>query len=205
MTAKLHVVCAAAAAALGLSGCLPVIFLGRGVLPVGVHPKSIAGEYRLAAVNGHELPWTGLGEATGRPVTFVSGTLRLAQAVPDVYDSAGGGVLLARHCVRQIPEGGGVDSDGVVHDPNGATYALPGCGNGQYELVITRSDPEGSDSTAGRYTWGTAASDPLASYITLLGSMSGEVIGSRIVSIRLQHAGSADPNRPLYEFVPTRW
>ena len=204
MNAKLHLVCAAVTAALGLSGCTTTVALvtvAAGVLAFNPHPESIAGEYRLTSVNGQKLPWTGSSDATGRPVTIVSGTLTLGDAVPDFYDDVGGGILLARSCLRQIPEEASVDGDGVVYSTDGTIYVLSGCGNGRYDLVITRSYPDANETASGQYTWGTAASGGPMSYITLVGSKNGQVIRSGTVLIRIQHAGwSNSPNEPLYEF-----
>ncbi len=204
MSVKLHVVSAALAAAVGLSGCATGAVLAAvaaGVLALDPHPPSIAGEYRLTSVNGQELPWTGSLDGTGRPVTVVSGTLRLGDAVPDVYDDAGGGILLARSCVQQIPAEASVDGDGVVYEANGTSYPLSGCGNGWYDLVITRSSPDVNETASGRYTWGAAAIGLPRSYITLVGSMNGQVVRSGSVLIMVQHAGGpASPSAPLYEF-----
>ncbi len=203
MSAKLHVV-GAALAALGLSGCATsavLVAAAAGVLAFDPHPPSIGGEYRLTAVNGQALPWTGPTDATGRPVTIVSGRLTLGDAVPDLYDDAGGGIPLARSCVQQIPADAGIDAAGMVYSPDGTSYPLSGCGNGRYDLVITRSSPETNETATGRYTWGTAASGTPASYITLVGWMGGQVTRSEPVLIRVQYSGWPDwPNAPVYEF-----
>jgi len=204
MNAKPHVVCVAVAAALALSACTATVALvtvAAGVLAFNPHPETIAGEYRLTAVNGQKLPWTGSPDATGGPVTIVSGTLTLGDAVPDFYDDAGGGVPLARSCVQQLPEEASVDGNGVVYYADGTSYPLSGCGNGRYDLVITRGYPDANETASGRYTWGGAATGGPTRFITLVGAMNGQMLRSGTVLIRVQHAGWPDAqDEPLYEF-----
>ncbi len=204
MNAKLHVICAAVAATLGLSGCAAtatLVTVAACVLAFNPHPESIAGEYRLVSVNGQALPWRGPPDAAGRPVTIVSGTLTLGDAVPDFYDDAGGGIAIARSCMQQIPEDASVDGDGVVYNGDGTSYLLTDCGNGRYDLAIGHGYGYANEAASGRYTWGSAASGPPRSYITLVGSMNGEVIRSGSVLIRVQRGGWPDsPDEPLLEF-----
>ncbi len=177
----------------GLPFAGALILLPGGCL-LGTDPDhldlSIAGPYVLTRVDGESLPCCAETDSAGTRVSVVGGTLTLGQADPGPYMFVPAGFPMPVSCVHEIPDGAQVDRDGLVTLPNGETYTIPPCGDGDYELTLdTRYEhPDGTSETkpvviSQRYTWGWEAlgDDEAAAdhglvdhgFVTLVGKMAG--------------------------------
>lgn len=146
-------------------------------------PASIAGQYALTRVDGGSLPRSLPADSSGTVVTILDGVLSLGEAAPEGYVETPAGIPMARSCVHEIPDGAGVSQDGLVTLPDGRTYQIPPCGDGDYTMVITRrcqyangASQTLSDTTSARYTWG--GSEPSGGgIISLLGGERASGLG----------------------------
>ncbi len=192
------------AAALCLAACDPMFEAGR---------DGLAGQYRLTAVDGNELPWQLAADSAGTVWTVLGGSLTLGRAEPDRYVLAPGGPRPSR-CVHEIPTGAWVDTANVVHLKDGSSYRIAPCGDGPYTLGLTRryTDAGGtvrntSDTWTGLYAWGAAPGSDTTTLVTLVQSQmrgSADTTGSKVrLTVAVQHIGVPTSTEPSYTFTRT--
>jgi len=179
-----------------------------------MNDPGIDGRYQLVGVDGKALPCCAETDSTGAVGTTIGGTLTLGYAAPEDYVEVPSGAPKARSCVHGIPDGAWVDATtNVVHLPDGSTYQLPECGDAAYTMVITRryEYPDGSsrtasDTTGGKYTWGTVSGGALHDGVISLvrsrgfGSVNSSSEG---IDLRIQfgvRVGPLPATGPQYEF-----
>ena len=184
----------------------------------GVGPldsPSIAGRYDLVAVNGAVLPCCAQIDSTRTRVTFVGGSLTLAEAPSESFAATPAG-WMPSSCVHGIPNGAHVDTSGVVTLPDGTQYRIPKCTElhqASYTMVITRryDDPEGgshtvADTSSGTYAWSDGeAGQPKLAWLLNSGMVGPFTTSQSGVELKVhrQNFGrppALTPSDPEYQF-----
>src|SRR5213082_426897 len=152
---------------------LRVMLVGIALVSVGacagvgpLDSPSLAGRYDLVAVNGAVLPCGAPIDSTGTRVTFVGGSLTLAEAPSESFTATPAG-WMPSSCVHGIPNGAHVDTSGVVTLPDGTQYRIPKCPelhHAPYTMTVTRaydyagdSSKTVSETSSGTYAWSDGA------------------------------------------------
>lgn len=196
------------ATVVALVGCGAREAVGPGSL------QRIAGHYQLQRVDGNNLSCCATTDSAGVRVTVLSGLLTLGDAPPEEYAYTPAGIPMARSCVHGVPSGAIVDDrTGVVTLPDGTTYRIPPCGDGDYTLIITRRYQNGSftgvaaETTSARYTWGREpAGGAIVSLLgggpaTGLGHLTTSEQGAELTMDMGVRVGPFAPLGPQYTFV----